>query len=156
MISRRTLEVATALLTGAFGATVAVSSLDNGIGWSASGVESGTFPFLTGLIVLAGSLYNLVHGWLRARGTAIRVRDFRRTTALLLPAVVYVAVIPLLGLYGASATYLFGTLRFQSRIGIVRALAIALVTAVVLWAVFERIFQIALPHGLLGAILEDL
>ena len=131
MISRRTLEVATALLTGAFGATVAVSSLDNGIGWSASGVESGTFPFLTGLIVLAGSLYNLAHGWL-------------------------LAVIPLLGLYGASATYLFGTLRFQSRVGIVRALVIALVTAVVLWAVFEKIFQIALPHGLVGAILEDL
>ena len=66
-----------------------------------------------------------------------------------------VAVIPLLGLYGASATYLFGTLRFQRRVGIVRALVIALVTAVVLWVVFE-IFQIALPHGLLGAILEDL
>ncbi len=66
------------------------------------------------------------------RGTAIRVRDFRRTAALLLPALVYVAVIPLLGIYGASATYLFGTLRFQSRVGIVRALVIALVTAVVL------------------------
>ena len=80
------LEVATALLTGAFGATVAVSSLDNGIGWSAAGVEFGTFPFLTGLIVLASSLYNLGHGWLRARGTAIRIRDFRRASALLLPA----------------------------------------------------------------------
>ena len=106
--------------------------------------------------MLAGSLYNLAHGWLRARGTAIRIKDFRRTSALLLPALVYVAVIPLLGLYGASATYLFGTLRFQSRVGIVRALVIALVTAVVLWAVFEKIFQIALPHGLVGAILEDL
>ena len=37
MISRRALEVTTALLTGAFGATVAVSSLDNGIGWSSAG-----------------------------------------------------------------------------------------------------------------------
>jgi hypothetical protein len=32
MISRRSLEVATAALTGAFGAAVAISSLDNGIG----------------------------------------------------------------------------------------------------------------------------
>jgi hypothetical protein len=154
MISRRALEVATALLTGAFGATVAVSSLDNGIGWSAAGVESGTFPFLTGLIVLAGSLYNLGHGWLRAKGTAIRSGDFRRTSALLLPAVLYVAVIPLLGIYAASAGYLFGTLRFQSRLGILRSLAIALGTAVVLYAVFERMFQVGLPHGLLGMALD--
>ena len=154
MISRRTLEVTTALLTGAFGATVAISSLDNGIGWSAAGVESGTFPFLTGLIVLAGSLYKLGHGWLRGTGIAVRRSDFRRTSALLLPAVLYVALIPLLGLYGASATYLFATLRFQSRVGIGRALVIALLTAVVLYAVFERMFQISLPHGLLGAMLD--
>ena len=154
MISRRTLEITTALLTGAFGATVVVSSLDNGIGWSSAGVESGTFPFLTGLIVLAGSLYNLGHGWLRATGTAIRRSDFRRTSALLLPAVLYVAVIPLLGIYAASACYLFGTLRLQSRLSIVRSLAIALGAAVVLYAVFERMFQVGLPHGLLGAALD--
>jgi Tripartite tricarboxylate transporter TctB family len=154
MISRRALEVATALLTGAFGATVAVSSLDNGIGWSAAGVESGTFPFLTGLIVLAGSLYNLGHGWVRGTGIAIRRSDLRRTSALLLPAVLYVAVIPLLGIYVASACYLLGTLRFQSRLSVARSLAIALVTAVVLYAVFERMFQVGLPHGLLGAVLD--
>jgi hypothetical protein len=154
MISRRALEVTTALLTGAFGATVAVSSLDNGIGWSSAGVEAGTFPFLTGLIVLAGSLYNLGHGWLRGTGIAIRRIDFRRTGALLLPAVLYVAVIPLLGIYVASAFYLFGTLRFQSRLSIVRSVGIALVTSVALYAVFERMFQVSLPHGLLGAALD--
>jgi hypothetical protein len=36
----------------------------------------------------------------------------------------------------------------------VRALVIALLTAVVLYAVFERMFQISLPHGLLGAMLD--
>ena len=154
MVSRRALETATALLTGAFGVTVAVSSLDNGIGWSRAGVESGTFPFIIGLTILFASLFNLVRGWLRGTGIAVRRSDFRRTSALLLPAVLYVALIPLLGLYGASATYLFGTLRFQSRVGIVRALVIALLTAVVLYAVFERMFQISLPHGLLGAMLD--
>ena len=65
MISRRSLETATALLTGAFGAAVAISSLDNGIGWSAAGVDAGTFPFIIGLIILAGSLFNLVKGCVR-------------------------------------------------------------------------------------------
>ena len=48
MISRRALEMLTALLTGAFGLVVAISSLDNGIGWSSDGVDAGTFPFLIG------------------------------------------------------------------------------------------------------------
>src|SRR6202011_781580 len=67
MISRRSLETATALLTGAFGAAVVVSSLDNGIGWSAAGVEAGTFPFIVGLIILSGSVFNLAQGWLQSR-----------------------------------------------------------------------------------------
>jgi hypothetical protein len=154
MISRRALETATALLTGAFGATVAVSSLDNGIGWSQAGVESGTFPFLTGLIILLASLYNLVHGWLRASGTAVSRADLRRTAALFLPAALYVAVIPLLGIYVASALYLFGALRVQKRLGAGKSLAIALMVSIILYAVFEWAFQVSLPHGALGAALS--
>ena len=33
-------------------------------------------------------------------------------------------------------------------------LGIALVTSVALYAVFERMFQVSLPHGLLGAALD--
>jgi hypothetical protein len=154
MISRRALEVATALLTGAFGATVAVSSLDNGIGWSTAGVESGTFPFIVGLIIVGASLYNLVHGWWRSTGIVATRDGLGRTFALLAPAVVYVAVIPLLGMYVSSAAYLFGSLHLQSRLSVVRSLVIAVVTAVALYFVFEWAFQVSLPHGLLGAWLD--
>ncbi len=154
MISRRALEALTASITGAFGAAVAVSSLDNGIGWSSGGVESGTFPFMTGLIIVAGSLYNLGHGWVRSRGIVIRRADFRRTAALFLPAALFVALIPLTGIYVGSAGYLFGTLRLQSRLSTVRALLIAVFSAAALYLVFERFFQVALPHGLLGAALD--
>src|SRR6202790_3106041 len=65
MISGRSLEAATPLLTAAFGAAVVVSSLDNGIGWSAAGVDAGTFPFIVGLVILSGSLFNLVQGGLQ-------------------------------------------------------------------------------------------
>ncbi len=154
MLSRRALETLTAAITGAFGVAVVVSSLDNGIGWSSAGVESGTFPFMTGLIVTAGSLYNLVRGWLRGREIAIRAVEFRRTVALFLPAAVFVAVIPLIGMYVASAGYLLASLRLQSRLSLVRSALIAVVAAVALYVVFERTFQVALPHGLLGAMLE--
>lgn len=154
MISRRALEALTASITGIFGVTVAVSTLDNGIGWSSAGVESGTFPFIIGLIIVAGSLYNLVRGWLRGRETVITAADFRRTVALFLPAAVYIAAIPLVGMYVASGLYLLGSLRLQSRLPLLRSLIIAIVSAVALYLVFERAFQVSLPHGLLGVWLD--
>ncbi len=154
MFSRRALEALTAAITGAFGLAIAVQSLDNGIGWSSAGVESGTFPFMTGLIVVAGSLYNLVRGWLRGREVVVTGIQFRRSVALFLPAAVYVAVIPLLGMYVSSVLYLLATLRGHNGISLVRAAIIAVVAAVALYVVFEWSFQVSLPHGLLGTWLD--
>jgi hypothetical protein len=154
MFSRRAVEALTAAITGAFGIAVVVSSLDNGIGWGRGGVDSGTFPFITGVIVTAGSLYNLVRGWLRGRAPLIGRIEFQRTLALFLPAALFVALIPLAGMYVASAAYLLVTLRLQSRLPLVRSAVIAIVVAVALYVVFERLFQVALPHGLLGAALD--
>src|SRR5258705_10779632 len=113
IISRRSLETATALLTGAFGAAVVVSSLGNGIGWSAAGVDAGTFPFIVGLIILSGSAFNLVQGWLHARDVVLRTSDLKRLGILFVPAVVYVGIIPLIGIYLASAGYVFAALAWH-------------------------------------------
>src|SRR5437588_2542129 len=102
MVTRGALETATALLTGAFGAAVAISSIDNGIGWSAAGVDAGTFPFITGAIILAGSIFNLVRGFLQPREVVLAFRGVARVGALFVPAVVYVGLIPFLGIYVGS------------------------------------------------------
>ncbi|MEI6204423.1 MAG: tripartite tricarboxylate transporter TctB family protein [Enhydrobacter sp.] len=154
MLSRRTLEAATAILTGAFGVAVVASSLNNGIDWSESGVESGTFPFITGTIVVVASLYNLVRGWLRGTGIVATRQGLQRTAALFLPAAFFVALIPLIGMYVGSVLYLFGSLRLQSHLSTVRSALIAVVASVALYVVFERLFQVSLPHGWLGAVLD--
>src|SRR6266571_9178936 len=114
MISRRALELTTATLTGTFGAAVVISSIENGIGWSSAGVDAGTFPFLTGLIVLVASLWNLGRGWLES-GAAVSSSDLRHLIALFAPAVVFVAAIPLVGVYVASGCYMLGTLALLHR-----------------------------------------
>ena len=115
MISRRSLEAATALLTGAFGAAVFISSIDNGIGWSRAGVDAGTFPFVVGLIILSGSVFNLVQGWLHAREIVLRSSELKRLAMLFIPAAIYVGVIPLIGIYLGSAIYVFGVLAQHKR-----------------------------------------
>jgi hypothetical protein len=150
MVSRRSLETATALLTGAFGAAVVVSSFGNGIGWSASGVDAGTFPFIVGLIILSGSVFNLVQGWLEAGDILLRPSELKRLAILFIPAAVYVGVIPLVGMYLASAAYVFGALAWHKRGSFVFAGIAAIGTALALYVIFERTFQISLPRGLLG------
>ena len=150
MVSGRSLEAATALITGAFGAAVVVSSLDNGIGWSTAGVESGTFPFIVGLIILAGSLFNLLQGWLQARAVILGLRELKRVGLLFVPAAVFVGVIPLIGLYPASALYVFGALAWQKRGSFLLPALAAVGAALALYLIFELTFQISLPRGALG------
>jgi hypothetical protein len=153
MVSGRSLEAATALITGAFGAAVAVSSLDNGIGWSAAGVESGTFPFIVGLVILAGSLFNLVQGWLQARAVILGPTELRRVGMLFVPAAVFVGVIPLIGIYPASAFYVFGALAWHKRGSLFLSALAAIGAALALYLIFELTFQISLPRGALGTLL---
>jgi hypothetical protein len=150
MISRRSLETATALLTGAFGAAVMISSLDNGIGWSSAGVDAGTFPFMFGIIIFLGSLYNLARGWPGNDTIALRRHELARLAMLFIPAALFVALIPLTGLYVAAGAYLFGAIAWQKRGALVFAGFVALATALSLYLIFELTFQISLPRGLLG------
>ena len=158
MISRRALELATAVLTGGFGVAVVVQSLDNGIGWSSEGVDAGTFPFLTGIIIIAGSLYNLARGIVPATSLAsvpiaITSIELRRLAGLFVPAAIFVAVIPLLGMYVASAAYVFAVLAIPRHQSVPWSAATAAATALALYVVFERMFQVSLPHGALAAAL---
>ena len=153
MVSGRSLEAATALITGAFGAAVVVSSLDNGIGWSSAGVESGTFPFIVGLVIAAGSLFNLVQGWLHARAVILGPSELRRLGKLFVPAAVYVGVIPLIGIYPASAFYVFGTLAWHRRGSLLLPALAAIGAALALYLIFELTFHISLPRGALGTII---
>ena len=153
MVSGRSLEAATALITGAFGAAVVVSSLDNGIGWSSAGVDSGTFPFVVGLAILAGSMFNLVQGWLHARAVILGPSELRRLGKLFVPAAVYVGVIPLIGIYPASAFYVFGTLAWHRRGSLLLPAFAAIGAALALYLIFELTFQISLPRGALGTII---
>ena len=153
MISRRSLETVTALLTGAFGAAVVISSRDNGIGWSAAGVDAGTFPFIVGLIILGGSVFNLARGWPRNDYPVLRPNELRRLGRLFVPAAIFVGIIPLTGMVVASAGYVFAALISHRKGAPVFAGVAALSTAAALYVIFELIFQVSLPRGVLGAAL---
>ncbi len=150
MISRRALETATAILTGTFGVAVALSSLELGVAWTSSGVSPGTLPFVTGLVIIGGSLFNLVTGVRGGREAVIDADNFRRISGLFLPAATYIALSPLLGMYVASAAYVFAVLFIQHRTTLLRACVTAACVVLTLYGLFEITFRVYLPRGWLG------
>lgn len=153
MITRRQLEIATGALTGAFAIAVIVSSVEVGSGWSRAGVESGTFPLLAGILIAAGSLFNIARAFADPAATAVRGPELRRLLRLFLPAAAFVAIIPLVGLYFASAAYLLFALSVQHSLAWWRSGLFALATMLTLYWLFEQTFGVVLPHGWLGAAL---
>jgi tripartite tricarboxylate transporter TctB family protein len=147
MVTRRWLEVATGALTGAFAIAVIVSSVAVGSGWSAGGVESGTFPLIAGVLILAGSLVNIGRGFADADAVLVVPAALRRLAGLFLPAAAFIAAIPFAGIYVASAAYLMWALRIQHRLAVWRSALVAAATVLTLYWLFERTFDVALPHG---------
>lgn len=152
MISQRALELTAAALAGTFGMAVVVSSLDNGIGWSESGVDAGTFPFLIGIVIALGSAYNFARGVLLTYEIAVTAPALRRVAGLFIPAAIYIAAIPTLGMYVASGCYMFASLGLQKKQSILQTVILSIATPVALYWVFERLFVVSLPHGALFAI----
>ena len=150
MVNRRTLEIVTAALTGAFGIAIMVSSLHAGVGWTARGMDSGTFPFLAAFLIAAGSAYNIVKAFAFAGPVMLDREGARKLAGMFVPACLFVAAIPFAGLHIAAAAYIFGMVAFHKKGGIVRAIVFAIVTPIALYATFDYAFQVPLPMGMLG------
>ncbi len=155
MIARRTAEAAFAAATAAFGAVIAWGATEFGVGWSPSGPQPGTFPFSIGCIIAAASLANLVTAFAgrehrepfitRAQGGAI--------LRFVLPMLGFVLLSLWLGLYVATAIYMFGVMVFQGRYAWWRASLVAVGLPIVLFLLLEKGFKVFLLKGPLEALL---
>ena len=108
---------------------------------------------MMGVIILAGSIYNLVHGAIAGGGIVVSRSDLKRGAALFLPAAAFIGAIPWFGFYLASGAYMFGVLAIPRHLTLVRSLLVGVVTPIALYVVFERVFQVSLPHGAFAAAL---
>ena len=76
------------------------------------GPGPGFFPFWIGLIVVLTSLYNLARAWKHAsRGLFASWGQLGQVMKVVVPLTIYVAAIPWLGIYLASALLIGGFMR---------------------------------------------
>ncbi len=156
LVSRSTMEIATALATGALGAAVMWGAVEHEIGWGDSGPAAGYFPFRIGALNVLGSLANLgLALWQRGRenGVFLTREQGLRVLSFAVPLVAFVIVSLWLGLYVGAVLYLFFTMVVQGGYRPLFALAVALGVAVVMRLVFPVWFKVPLLTGPLEAML---
>jgi hypothetical protein len=155
LVSRFGLEVAFALVTMAFGATVIWGALEFSIGWGEIGPEAGYFPFRIGSLIVLASLVNLVLAVRRRNaeaGAVVTGEGGRRLFAFGLPIVVFVGVAMVIGIYVASALYLLFTVGLVARHRLPVTIGVSLGFPLVLFVLFEIAFRTPLLKGPVEAV----
>ena len=148
--SQRSVEIGVALFTLGFGFLVLVGSLQVGINWGAEGPKPGFFPFYVALFIIGASLYNLAQAVARAgikEGLFSTWEQLRRVLSVVVPASIYVALVPFLGMYVSSMLLIGVFMTWLGQYSLAKTLPIAIGMPVLTYIIFERYFQIPLPKG---------
>jgi putative tricarboxylic transport membrane protein len=160
LVSNRGMEIVVALLLLGGSALVIYDSSRLGFGWQEGvGPAAGYFPFWVALILGISSLVTLVTAIL-GHGSGevfVALRPFGRVLAVLVPSLVYVAVIggislgpvdvPGLGIYVASAIFILCFMLAVGRESIVKSVGVSILVPLALFFMFEKWFLVPLPKG---------
>jgi putative tricarboxylic transport membrane protein len=150
-----TAELGVALVFIVAGALVVNGSLEQGVGWTPTGPESGYFPLRIGwLLVAVGVIQSGVAAAMAYRGRrhpAKREIYLRRDRVkpllqVFLPMVAYVVAVPWLGLYITSALFIAGFMWWHGGYRW-RALPTGIAVCAVFYLLLELWFQVDLYKG---------
>jgi hypothetical protein len=164
LVSNRTMEIVVALVLLAGAAIVIYDSVRIGFGWrEGEGPAPGYYPFWVAAILAFASMVNLVkaalgHG---AGEIFVTLRPFGRVLAVLVPSIVFVALIggigigpieiPGVGIYVASAVFIFFFMIAVGRENPIKAAGVSVGVPLLLFFMFEKWFLVPLPKGPLEA-----
>jgi hypothetical protein len=147
----RTMELVVAFLFFAGGALVVYDSHRLGSSWGSDGPEAGYFPFYIGLIICISAvvifgqaLFGRVS---RSRAVFVEWQALRQVLSVLLPAIAYIGVIQILGIYVASAIYIAGFMLWLGKYHWIKSALLGIAVAAVAFITFEVWFQVPLYKG---------
>ncbi|HXX07428.1 MAG TPA: tripartite tricarboxylate transporter TctB family protein [Pseudolabrys sp.] len=130
-------------------------SLKVGIGWGDEGPRAGFFPFYVSLVVLGSCVINVTTMFASTAKTRVFAEwgQLRQVVSVLAPTVVYVALVPYIGIYVASALLIAFFMLWFGRYNVIVSAAVAIVVPVLTFLMFEIWFLVPLPKGALESML---
>jgi len=158
LVSNRVLEIVVALLLLGLSTIIITDSIRLGIGWAeGEGPRAGYFPFYIAVVLAVASiaiLLKAVTGKGEGLGDAFVSRPaFVRVITVLVPAIAYVGAAQYIGLYAASALFIFFFMIFVGGESVLRAILVSIGVPVFFFMMFEKWFLVPLPKGPIEAML---
>jgi hypothetical protein len=148
--STRTLELVVAAILFVLGGIVIADSLRLGARWAEDGPQAGYFPFYIGLLICVPAavvFWRALGDTARARKSFVGRDALRQVMWMLVPSIVYVALIKFVGIYVASTVFIGFFMRRLGRYPWVTTLAVSIGVSVVFFLLFETWFRLPLPKG---------
>ena len=150
LATNRAMEIVVALVLLGGCALVISDSIRIGFGWrDGEGPAPGYYPFWVAVILGVSSLVNLVSA-LRGHGAGeifVSLRPFGRVLAVLIPSLIYVALIGYIGIYVASGIFIFVFMIAVGRENPLKAISVGVLVPIVLFFMFEKWFLVPWPKG---------
>jgi hypothetical protein len=146
-----TAEGIVAVLIFILGAITIYGARQLGASWGEDGPEAGYFPFYVGLILCMVSVINFasgVFGKRRKTTPFVTLGPAKQVLLVFLPAVVYVGVLQLIGLYVASAIYIAFFMRFIGKYGTLKSVLTSVIVCAAFFVMFEVWFLVPLYKGI--------
>ena len=155
-VRRKTMEIAVTLIFLLFGIVVSWDSHRLGASWGSDGPQAGYFPFYIGLIIIFCSLITLVQAWrIKAADNPPFVfrGQLKMVVLVMVPTVVYVALINWLGIYVASTIYIAVFMWWLGKYSWTKYVSVSVGVSIAFFLMFEIWFKVPLPKGPLEAAL---
>lgn len=156
-IQMRWMELVVAGLFVLLGAIVIKDSFRTGFAWGTDGPEPGYFPFYIGLILITGAVWVAIQtlmNWKKDGGeeTFSKVEEFKLVLKMLVPTIIYVAVLIFLGLYIASILFIAFFMIWQGKYSYFKSFGVGVAVSAILFGLFELWFLVPLPKGPIEAL----
>jgi putative tricarboxylic transport membrane protein len=149
-VSRRVVDIVVAVLFMITGAVVIGDSLRVGAEWQADGPQAGYFPFWVGSIMFVSSAATALMALLTKtpdNANFVGRDQLWSVLKVLIPAAIYVALIPFLGLYVASAVFIAFFMAWIGKYSPLIIAPVAIAVPLFLFVLFEIWFLVPLPKG---------
>ena len=145
----RSAEIVVSALFLLLGALVMWDSVRLGARWGADGPQAGYFPFYIALLMSIASAVNLVLALVKKGGfrAFVGVDQLKLVLSVLVPSILYVAMIAGLGIYVASAVFVAFFMRWLGKYPWWKVAAVSVGNSVVFFLIFEKWFKVPLPKG---------
>ncbi len=154
-MTTRQAELLMGIVTALLSLGLMIKAYELPIGYiEGDGPAAGAFPFWLGAGMLSCSIWTLVRWYRRSSAPSRSAELFMDRQVLVLVGItavslaVMIALVSVIGMYGAVLLYLVFYLRVVGRHGWPLVLAISLSSPIVMFVFFEILLTITLPKGL--------